>query len=694
MAIPKAPTNKKTNKEKMDEYISSTGRTPVGTPISQATPANGGTGNAPSSPNVNKPANVDKIQAVTGVVPVAPMPTAPTTWNEITELAKPTVVPSGPSGEVVGWKDITVTPSTPAVGSSAQNTLPVSPPKGVVAFGNADTSTGTTNTDNTSEGDTDAEKKDPDDEEKDPIDTSAMLQGIIDSAFSSDNAATDKALEEYFNMLGGGKAMAAQYAGWMDEALKGAGAINTDNAMWGTAEDIIAGNVERGDDFAATLNDILNSAGIASTYNPMIGTTENVINNALGNIAAQDRRIADAIANTPMAGSDWDDKMLAEVQNLIEFNKGKSDAYSNNIYGNVDWLKNTGTDLMDYMKGYNPLDTDWGRGVLDYYGIQSVDASNNANAAGAADNGGNIDSYAAANAERQRLSTLGQGINAISGMTNDRFSNLLNTFNSIGVNVNNLLGLEGQYNLPFANSQLSTISTLAKDLYNRDADAVNEYNTAINNFLGQGNSNIANYGTLGTIAGTLAKGLAEQNVNAMNNYYDFNKEIAGIYGENLLPFFDNQAAKATEAANTMSGNALTADKQSKDHLENVLNQGGANLLPFIQGITDTAGTVSNNLYGTDANSTIALYNLINGVYGNGTSTGDLSETVKEILPSYQELNNYISAVMDAEGLTEISEEDVPTIVAAMVEAMPELANKTPYLSWLVKDRVPKTENKK
>lgn len=151
----------------------------------------------------------------------------------------------------------------------------------------------------------------------------------------------------------------------------------------------------------------------------------------------------------------------------------QSKKLSDQIYNYTDFLKNLGVDAMAEAKA-NPLETDWGKALLNYYGVASLDAANGALADGAADNGGNIDSYAAANAERQRLSKLNAGITALSGMSSDRVNNMLSVLNGIGVNTANLFGIEDS-NLTTAAGNVATAADLGATLYGTDAQSKADY---------------------------------------------------------------------------------------------------------------------------------------------------------------------------------------------------------------------------
>ena len=437
----------------------------------------------------------------------------------------------------------------------------------------------------------------------------------------------------------------------LKELLNSVGATNDT----GITEDILndySANVESGLNTGnAFLDAILNAASgatIANTNNAAILEALDFANKYLDRSDAQAAAINDAIANTQMAGSDWDDKLLESYQSVLGQNMAKSDVYSQNIYGNTDYMNNLGTELMNYIKGYNPLETDWGKGVLDYYGLQSGYASNTANSEGAANNAGNVDSYAAANAERQRLDTLGQGINALSGLTNSRFENLLNAYNSTGSNITSLLGLEGQYNLPFATNQLNSVKELAKGIYDRDAQSVDEYNTAIKNLLGLGNDNVNNINTaLSTIAG-LGASINDDQVNAQNDLNDF---VQGLY-----------------------------------------EIGGQNVLPYLESIINGQGTVGNNLYNTDANSTVALYELMSNLFGNTTDaiTGDEEPSV--IMPTTDTVNAVIDSVVNSGRFdgSSLTAENIANAIIDMDETG-SLKNYYEYIYQLANQYLNKTE---
>jgi hypothetical protein len=398
--------------------------------------------------------------------------------------------------------------------------------------------------------------------------------------------------------------------------------------------ELIGTGVEKSGNLSQMIQDAIAGATVADTGGPALESALGAIGSALAGHDTQDRRIDDAMGLLQLYGSDNGDKLIQDFRDILGANMAKSDAYSNAIYGNTDFMKNTGLDLMEYIKGYNPLETDWGRGVLDYYGIRSGEASNAANAAGAGANGGNIDSYAAANAERQRLSTLGEGISALSGMTNSRFENLLNTFNSIGVNVNNLLGLEGQYNLPFMTSQLSEAGDLASTLYQTDADAAKAYNDDVLGLVGEGNTNAANRGTVASTASGLAGTMAQANVDAQRDKNDFVSSLINAEGE--------------------------------------LN------LPALFSLIGNAGNIGANLYATDAETTANLYNYLASLYGGGVeSSGTESTGSTPAAPNKSDVESYMSYMRET--FPDLTDAE---LVTKLIEYVPEWKNSAGFLEWI------------
>ena len=95
-------------------------------------------------------------------------------------------------------------------------------------------------------------------------------------------------------------------------------------------------------------------------------------------------------------------------------------------------------DLYSHIKETDYTQKPYYKTIMESYGIAGDDAADAESASGAGANGGNLDSYAAANARRQRLAFANAGQSAALAAYNAEIGNLLNTLNSLGVNVNDL----------------------------------------------------------------------------------------------------------------------------------------------------------------------------------------------------------------------------------------------------------------
>ena len=130
--------------------------------------------------------------------------------------------------------------------------------------------------------------------------------------------------------------------------------------------------------------------------------------------------------------------------------------------------------INDYKK-QNPLETDWGKAIMSQYGLDGDVAAKNEWADAAASNGGNIDSFAEANARRQRLSYLNSGVNAVNEASTQRFSNMIGALEKMGVNTQQLLGI--------STSNAQSAMDAAKNRYSDDTTATVAYNNMVQNVL-------------------------------------------------------------------------------------------------------------------------------------------------------------------------------------------------------------------
>ena len=89
----------------------------------------------------------------------------------------------------------------------------------------------------------------------------------------------------------------------------------------------------------------------------------------------------------------------------------------------------------DYLKDTNPFETPEGKAILDKYNLSAMAGRNNEVASGAGSNGGNIDSFAAANALRQQASLINQGQMVALDAHQQKLDHARNLLSDMGVHI-------------------------------------------------------------------------------------------------------------------------------------------------------------------------------------------------------------------------------------------------------------------
>lgn len=174
----------------------------------------------------------------------------------------------------------------------------------------------------------------------------------------------------------------------------------------------------------------------------------------------------DEILKILQSGGNYDNSYWAKPQNELLSNSRYAknrDAEDRKSYLNL---------INDY-KNTNPYETEWGKALLSQYGLDGDVAAKNEWADAAASNGGNIDSFAEANARRQRLSYLNSGVNAVNEASTQRFSNMIGALEKMGVNTANLFGIASE------NGQ--SAMGAAQDRYAQDTNSTIAYNEMLQN---------------------------------------------------------------------------------------------------------------------------------------------------------------------------------------------------------------------
>lgn len=154
--------------------------------------------------------------------------------------------------------------------------------------------------------------------------------------------------------------------------------------------------------------------------------------------------VADALKNTNDVGAKYivDSFMQKNASPPTSTTPEVKDTSSitgkiNDLYGiqrsDRDTMAKKYDTLEDYNYNHNPYESDIGKAIMEKYQYQGKTASDNAVASGGASNGGNIDSYASANANRQQLAFTNAGNQAILNDFNARIGNAKDILNNLGV---------------------------------------------------------------------------------------------------------------------------------------------------------------------------------------------------------------------------------------------------------------------
>lgn len=198
----------------------------------------------------------------------------------------------------------------------------------------------------------------------------------------------------------------------------------------------------------------------------------------MGRIPADTSGTGGGAGNGTNSATDWIDliKSSGDYDNSY-WAKPQNELLSNSRYAKSRDAEDRKTYLgfiNDYKK-QNPLETDWGKAIMSQYGLDGDVAAKSEWADAAASNGGNIDSFAEANARRQRLSYLNSGVNAVNEASTQRFSNMIGALEKMGVNTQQLLGI--------STSNAQSAIDAAKNRYSDDTTATVAYNNMVQKVL-------------------------------------------------------------------------------------------------------------------------------------------------------------------------------------------------------------------
>lgn len=164
-----------------------------------------------------------------------------------------------------------------------------------------------------------------------------------------------------------------------------------------------------------------------------------------------------------------------------------------------DSIRQKGSDYLDYLKDFDYTQQSYYQPIMDTYSLYGSNAANGKLASGSAANGGNIDSYSAANAARQQLAFTNAGHQAalaaakqnqdawqnVYGMTLDDYTNAGNA----------LLAQIGNMYSTDASERATANSVLAQLFGDESVERQNAANTVLNKYLADLGLEEAQYAT-------------------------------------------------------------------------------------------------------------------------------------------------------------------------------------------------------
>ena len=238
----------------------------------------------------------------------------------------------------------------------------------------------------------------------------------------------------------------------------------------------------------------------------------------------------------------------------------------------------------------NPFTTDEAKAILAKYDLAGLQGRDNAVASGGASNGGNIDSYSAANAMRQQAALVNQGQMAVLDAHNNRINNVQNTLSNLGVYLQNQdKGMQ------------TTIGLQA-----------NEGQRLFENEETAKNNDVARKSEIASVTGYVPTEWTYDN----NIYLNSDGTVRAEY---LTDEFDNTGGFTTIINNAKAKLATTTDATERANLQATINAAtqakalktfsSPKYSKYAHEVQGTAGTPTLEKYTTDLNADTALKTL-------------------------------------------------------------------------------------
>lgn len=276
-------------------------------------------------------------------------------------------------------------------------------------------------------------------------------------------------------------------------------------------------------------------------------------------------KTAEEQANAPKISQAAEDMWNAwnSANNTLNGNEIKYDSNGNVVSGlNVDHY-NTGRNQLGYLNNFDVTSQPYYQGIMNAFQLQGNNAARGEQATGAANNAGNIDSYAQANANRQQLAFTSKGLEAALAQANQNQQNWQTLYDSMTGHMNNM-GNQNANVLNAYQNLYSTDSAERQNTLNNAAElAKQEMKSKIDKYLAdvgydqavyqadktlEGNKYSADANTLAAqIAADADRYAAQQSYAGKVYASDTDKAIAEINAKNATTASDDEDVPLEEA---------------------------------------------------------------------------------------------------------------------------------------------------
>lgn len=325
---------------------------------------------------------------------------------------------------------------------------------------------------------------------------------------------------------------------------------------------------------------------------------------------------------------------------------------SGNVVGglNLDHY-NTGKNQLDYLNNFDYTAQPYYDSIMQTYQLKGSDAAKGELAGGASSNAGNIDSYAAANANRQQLAFTNEGHQAALAAAQQNQANWQALYDAMSGNLSDMGQINAQ-NLATGANMYAVDSAERQNALNTAAGlATDEATRKLNQYLAELENETTRYGVD-----------TEKEMNAANNASALEQLIKQIEAEMQMNAADNAIKKygydseqsIAAANNQASLEQLIKQIEAEKEIAGMNNRNEIDkLLLQLQGSSDSNGT--NN---TEASGVQSLYRDLNGMINMMNNNED--ESLKtyndvymaalELYPEYaNEIKAYINNIISNSG---------------------------------------------